>query len=102
VDGNNNKVFIFDSEDEYIRRGLLKVGWAQNYDNRSSFYRLKWVFKPDIIDYHSLKKGQLVNHVKNSHELTAKNYLNKNLKSYLSSCTSLYTFYPKSFDLAKV
>jgi hypothetical protein len=93
-------VFIFDSEDEYVRRGLLGAGWVQNYDNRSSFYHLKWVFKPDVID-HSLKQGQFANHIKNSHELTAKNYLNKNLKSYFASWTSLYSFYPKCFDLAK-
>ncbi len=79
----------------------MKAGWIQNHDNRSQFYNLKWVFKPDSIDYHNIKPNQTVNHVQNSHELTAKNYLNKNLKSHISQWTSLNTFYPKSYDLGR-
>jgi hypothetical protein len=99
-ESNNQKVIIFNSEDQYIRRLLSKAGWIINNNHRSHFYHLKWVFKPDSIDYHNLKAGQFVNHIRNSHELTAKNYLNKNLKSYLSSWTSLPSCYPKCYDFA--
>jgi hypothetical protein len=79
---------------------LAKAGWIHNHDHRSNFYHLKWVFKPDAIDY-NLKPTQFVNHVKNSHELTSKHYLNKNLKAYLSSWPALYSRYPHSYDFAK-
>jgi hypothetical protein len=93
-------VFIFNSEDNYIKRLLGRAGWIHNHDHRSHFYHLKWVFKPDAIDY-NLKPAQFVNHVKNSHELTAKHYLNKNLKAALSAWPALYSLYPPSYDFAK-
>lgn len=78
----------------------MQAGWISNHDHRSHFYHLKWVFKPDAIDY-NLRADQFVNHVKNSHELTSKHYLNKNLKAYLSSWPTLYSIYPHSYDFAK-
>ncbi len=92
---------MFDSEDRYIRRLLLGLNWVVNPDTRSEFYHLKWVFRPMAEDYNRLQVGQFLNHIKNSHELTSKNYLNKNLRLALPQWSSLYKNYPKCFDISQ-
>jgi hypothetical protein len=95
------RVLVFNSEDKYIKYVLLQNNWVVNPDTRSHFYNLKWVFKPIPQDYNNLTEKQYLNHIKNSHELTAKNYLNKNLKLYLPQWPTLHKNYPKCFDFSK-
>lgn len=44
-------------------------------------------------------ENQMINHFKNSHEITSKSYLTKNLKNsqFVYGCTDGY--YPKCFDI---
>jgi hypothetical protein len=50
-----SRIFIFNSEDKYIRRLLYSKQWITNPDFKSKFYHLKWVFKPNSEDYHWIK-----------------------------------------------
>lgn len=95
------KILVFNSEDKYIRHILLQNAWVINPDTRSGYFNLKWIFKPIPQDYNNLAPRQYINHIKNSHELTSKNYLNKNLKNYLPCWPSLQQHYPKCYDLSK-
>jgi hypothetical protein len=94
-------VLIFNSEDRYIRRLLLQQNWVINPDLRSKYYHLKWIFKPLLEDYNVLSDGQYINHIKNSHELTSKNYLDKNLRHYRDQWLEVYKHYPKCYDMSK-
>lgn len=62
-----SKILSFNSEDKYIQRYLLQKGWVVNHDFRAKYFHLKWVFKPNTEDYHDIKEGQFINHIKNSH-----------------------------------
>ena len=74
--------------------------WVVNPDVRSGFYHLKWVFRPMAEDYNKLQQGQYLNHIKNSHELTSKNYLNRNLRLALPQWSGQHGSYPMCFDLS--
>jgi len=59
-------VFIFNSQDEYIRRILLSWGWSENKVFDSPFFNLKWTYKDTPKDYSVLVPGQVVNHFRNN------------------------------------
>ena len=46
-----------------------------------------------------LNQKQLINHFKNSQEITSKSYLTKNLKLAQSSFGKINKYYPKCFDV---
>lgn len=94
-------MLIFNSEDRYIRSILVGREWVVNPDLRSRYYHLKWVFKPLLEDYNNLGEGQYVNHIKNSHELTSKNCLNRNLNQHRHLWLDTDRRYPRCFDLSK-
>lgn len=68
-----------------------------NPSDASKYFTLKWNYLPNSADY-LLQAGQLYNHMKNSHELTSKSYLSKNLRN--AQIPHLDTFFPKCFDLS--
>ena len=94
------KVLIFNSEDKYIARHLLGLGWVINPDLRSEFFHLRWVFKPNAAHYNRLKEGQFMNHVKNSEAITAKNMLHQNMTNYRSNWAGMNSHYPPTYDTA--
>lgn len=53
----NDKLFIINSQDDYIRRALNRLGWIENKNNLSNAFHLKWIFSDTEADYKSLKTG---------------------------------------------
>ena len=66
-----------------MQRILANWGWVQNEVSNSPFYHLKWTYLPTPDE--RVGEGQLLNHFKNSHEITSKSYLTKNLKNSSST-----------------
>lgn len=79
-----------------MQRILADWGWVQNEVSDSPFYHLKWTYLPTPDE--RVGEGQLLNHFKNSHQLTSKSYLTKNLKNSSSAYGPL-DYYPKCFDI---
>lgn len=76
-------------------------GWETADDYFDSLYNFKWKptsngIKYDMISKHGLK--QLVNHIKGHHELTTKDNLFVNLKSYYETQRqNIYDIVPLTF-----
>jgi hypothetical protein len=86
--------FVFWSNDEYIKRVLLSMGWFQTKTKGDLDFHLKWTTNDTPTDYQSLKEGQLFNHIQHSEELTNKAKLTSNLTSMRAD------FYPRTYDLS--
>lgn len=50
--GISTKLFVYNSQDDYIKRCLKKHGWVENY-MPSSNYDLKWVYTDNPEDFAS-------------------------------------------------
>lgn len=92
-------VFIFNSQDEYIRRILLHWGWSENKVLDSPFFNLKWSYKDTPRDYSTLVPGQLVNHFRSNQEMTSKGRLAINLRNSGGLDLPHNSYFPKCFDL---
>jgi hypothetical protein len=44
----NSKVFCFNSQDDHIRRFLLRHNWVENLNSNSLLYDLKWTYTENI------------------------------------------------------
>lgn len=75
-----SKVFIFNSQDDYIKRVLMHWGWVENKIIDSPFYHLKWIYI-DTPNDHKNVLGQIFNHFKNNQEMTSKGGLIKNMRN---------------------
>ena len=62
----NKKVFIWNSEDDYIKKILLSWGWVQNTTQESPFFHIKWTYTPSFSE-HRIVEPQFCNHFRNSH-----------------------------------
>lgn len=93
-------IFIFNSQDEYIRRILLYWGWSENRIFDSPFFNLKWSYKDLNADYSKLVPGQILNHFKNNQELTSKGRLLVNLRNNeYTTNMSHEVYFPRCYDL---
>ena len=53
----HDKLFIINSQDDYIRRALIRLGWIENKNHLSNAFHLKWTFSDTEADYKALKTG---------------------------------------------
>lgn len=53
---------------------------------------------PSLVDI-KISDKQFMNHFKNSHEITSKSYLTKNLKNNQGCYGKMEKYYPKCFDI---
>ena len=95
---SDTRVFLFNSQDDYIRRILTHWGWVENKILDSPFYHLKWTYI-DTVNDHKTVQGQILNHFKNNQELTSKGGLMKNMRNYAGFDLKLEEFVPRSYDL---
>ena len=75
-----DKLFIINSQDDYIRRALTRLGWIENKNHLSNAFHLKWTFSDTEADYKTLKPGQMFNHFPNNRDLTTKSGLCNRLR----------------------
>ena len=54
---DNAKVFCFNSQDEHIRRVLLKHNWIENVNSSSMVYDLKWTYVESVDEVRGLLEG---------------------------------------------
>ena len=94
-----SKIFVFNSQDDYIKRILVHWGWVENRILDSPFYHLKWTYMDANADHRTIN-GQILNHFKNNQELTSKGGLMKNMKNYVGFDLKVDEFLPRSYDLA--
>ncbi len=93
------RLFSINSQDEHLRRALLRLGWEENRLPGSIFFDLKWVYTDVPEDYRNLSDGQYLNHFRNNTELTTKGRLLVNLAQHTSHKLALSHYYPTSYDL---
>lgn len=48
--GEDRLIFIWNSEDEHLRRMLLSWGWIQNNSAESPFFHFKWTYMPNFTE----------------------------------------------------
>lgn len=87
------------SQDDYIRRTLVKLGWKEIKSSNSNNFELKWIYIDSSDDYKLLQDNQFYNHFKNNTELTSKGRLHYNLKNNSSYGVNPEEFFPRCFDL---
>lgn len=95
----NTQVFSINGQFEYVKRGLLRRGWAENKVQESQAFHLKWVCNDSEQDYKTLRNGQLFNHLGNNREITTKSGLCNSLRNSVVHGTSVDLFFPRSYDL---
>lgn len=93
------KVFCCNSQDQHIRRVLIRNGWFENRNTNSVYFHLKWTYTDSEQDYKYLLDGQFMNHFNNNKELTTKIRLSVNLKSFCDCGINHDNFYPRCYDL---
>lgn len=94
---NDTKLFILNSQDDFVRKVLIEMGWVENKVSSSQCFHLKWTVSDTEGDYRNLKAGQLMNHFQGNREMTSKSGLIKNLRQYSLGNTD--TFFPRAYDL---
>lgn len=89
------------SQDEYVRRILLKMGWKEiKFSSFSKDFHLKWIYIDSTQDYSLLADCQIYNHFKNNTELTSKGRLQYNLKHYSDfGVVNSEQFFPRCYDI---
>lgn len=93
------RIFILNSQDEYVRRALKKRGWQENKVVNSSAFHLKWTYSDSDQDYRTLKPGQYFNHFANNRRLTTKCGLNSCFRANTDFALNPDTFFPRTYDL---
>ena len=95
----NKRVFIIDSQDQHMKRALLKLGWLENKNYKSQFFDLKWKCSDIDSDYNQLHKGQNFNHFLNNRSMTTKSGLIETL--YWESRQKVDEYFFISYDIGK-
>lgn len=95
------RVFILNSQDEYIRRAFKRRGWYENKVLSSTAFHLKWTYSDSEPDYRALRPGQLFNHFSNNRKLTTKYGLNSTFRTNCDFQIRPDTFYPRTYDLGE-
>ncbi|KAL4462228.1 hypothetical protein ABPG72_018826 [Tetrahymena utriculariae] len=93
------KTFFINSQDEYIRRTLIRMGWKENKLLLNINFDLKWIYMDSNDDYKFLNDNQFYNHFKNNTELTQKGRLLYNLKNNTQFGVNQELFFPRCYDL---
>ncbi|EAR93620.1 tubulin glycylase 3E (macronuclear) [Tetrahymena thermophila SB210] len=93
------KTFFINSQDEYVRRTLLRMGWKENKLLLNNNFDLKWIYIDSNDDYKFLNDNQFYNHFKNNTELTQKGRLLYNLKNNTQFGVNQELFFPRCYDL---
>ncbi|KAL4481462.1 hypothetical protein ABPG74_007551 [Tetrahymena malaccensis] len=93
------RTFFINSQDEYIRRTLIRMGWKENKLLLNSNFDLKWIYIDSNDDYKFLNDNQFYNHFKNNTELTQKGRLLYNLKNNTQFGVNQEQFFPRCYDL---
>jgi hypothetical protein len=94
------KTFVFDSHDWFIHECLLEAGWSEIPRSCTNF-RLSWTWQVPK-DYSGLRPTQLVNHFRNSTDLTTKMGLTLLLKKAMlidHNGKTFTHFYPRTYNL---
>eukprot|EP01022_Parablepharisma_sp_SALTPOND_P014467 TRINITY_DN1966_c0_g1_i1.p1 TRINITY_DN1966_c0_g1~~TRINITY_DN1966_c0_g1_i1.p1 ORF type:complete len:661 (-),score=53.58 TRINITY_DN1966_c0_g1_i1:1643-3529(-) len=96
------KVFIIQGRYDDIRQALLNRGWAENPDNTSVCFDLKWAVKAKDIDHENLLPSQIVNHFAKNSAITTKMGLCESLRKLIwFNNVDINTFYPKCYNLVE-
>ena len=93
------RVFILNSQDEYVRRALKRRNWVENKVGTSSAFHLKWTYTDSEMDYRTLRPGQMFNHFSNNRKLTTKCGLTSSFRSTTLFKVNPDSFYPRTYDL---
>ena len=81
--GVEGKVFIIKGRYPDLKEALLKRGWVENTDKKSTFYDLRWTTKISDVNFEALRPNQIVNHFDNNACLTSKYGIIKSLRSVM-------------------
>lgn len=98
---NNTKYFVYNSQDDHIKRALKRFGWVES-TNSSQFVQFKWVYTDQENDYRFLQEGQFYNHIPNNKELTTKNGLMNTFRRCQLHGVDSEQFFPRCFDLGSL
>ena len=96
---DHTRVFIINSQDDYIRRALKRKGWYENKVPTSHAFHLKWTYSDSEPDYRSLRPGQFFNHFQNNRRLTTKYGLSNCFRGNTEYGLDPEGFYPRTYDL---
>ncbi|KAF4691320.1 Tubulin tyrosine ligase-like, member, variant 2, partial [Perkinsus olseni] len=99
---SRKRVFIIKGGYNDLKKALLRRGWVENLDSKSTNFDLKWTLNAKDIDYIALKDGQMANHFGRNREITTKTGLTSNLRNSYSvhNLTDMDDYYPRAYDLS--
>ncbi|KAF4663743.1 Tubulin tyrosine ligase-like, member [Perkinsus olseni] len=99
---SRKRVFIIKGGYNDLKEALLRRGWVENLDSKSTNFDLKWTLNAKDIDYIALKDGQMANHFGRNREITTKTGLTSNLRHSYSvhNLTDMDDYYPRAYDLS--
>ncbi|KAF4754602.1 Tubulin tyrosine ligase-like, member, partial [Perkinsus olseni] len=99
---SRKRVFIVKGGYNDLKEALLRRGWVENLDSKSTSFDLKWTLNAKDIDYIALKDGQMANHFGRNREITTKTGLTSNLRNSYSvhNLTDMNDYYPRTYDLS--
>lgn len=95
---SNVKYFVFNSQDDHIKRALKRYGWTETHGNTTSAH-FRWVYTDQELDYKLLQEGQYYNHIQNNKEMTTKNGLMNSFRNHQQYGLDHEQFFPRCYDL---